>query len=336
MKPVPVVARAARMIFKRDDVTPAQQAAFVYLATCCKTLDEEPNCFPSVAALAAALNVVERSARRILREIEGRGLVRTEHGAGGDARGGKTSRYYLIGLTPGHLSPGVDDDGNEQILSGGHQSPGVNGDSGLKPPFSRIEASHHPRTPESPGHLSPPDKKCHNPRTPMSPVTIEGTIEKERKKSIPPLPPQKPKTVDLFAAPPPALLSNAVVVEAWNAMAKEAGLATVAKVDGRRASDLGRLMKRLPLPQILDAIATLGALPASAFVRGGGRDGWRATFDWFVRPPDRNGGNGAVRLLEGQFAASEPMSNFDRTRASIDRDMDAWRDELTPTMEALP
>jgi len=84
-----------------------------------------------------------------------------------------------------------------------------------------------------------------------------------------------------------------LLVEAWNARASPNGLRGVRGLDAERRAKLGRLRKEYDQPTLLEAVGIAGA---SGFCCGQGDRGWRAGFDWFLRPA-------SVRaLLEGAYA----------------------------------
>ena len=72
-----------------------------------------------------------------------------------------------------------------------------------------------------------------------------------------------------------------VMLDAWNGHAGTHGLRAVRHLDAERRKKLATLRREYDQTTLLDAIAVAGA---SAFCRGQGDRGWRAGFDWFLRP----------------------------------------------------
>jgi uncharacterized protein YdaU (DUF1376 family) len=85
--------------------------------------------------------------------------------------------------------------------------------------------------------------------------------------------------------------SIAALVSAWDSMAKAHGLPAIrALTEARRRSAQARLREHGE-SEILKAVALVGERP---FLLGGGRRGWKADFDWLLRPAS------IPRILERQ------------------------------------
>lgn len=112
-----------------------------------------------------------------------------------------------------------------------------------------------------------------------------------------------------------------VVVEAWNAMAKGAGLAQVTVVSGRRRDKLALGLRDHGTDGVLEAIREVGL---SGFCRGKNEREWKADFDWLVE-------RGMAKAREGKY----------RDRASpVDtrRQQPVWRTEgayVKPEVEEI-
>jgi hypothetical protein len=82
------------------------------------------------------------------------------------------------------------------------------------------------------------------------------------------------------------------VVEAWNDMAKRTGLPVVRKLTPDRVKSLSRRIHENSIDEFTEAIR---AIEQSEFLRGGGRNGWRADFDFLLSPTKFN------KILEGTY-----------------------------------
>lgn len=80
------------------------------------------------------------------------------------------------------------------------------------------------------------------------------------------------------------------VVEKWNSL----GLSQIRSIKGgtKRYDMLKRRIKDYGLPAILEA---LDNVQKSAYLKGGGKNGWVITFDWFILP------NNFVKVLDGNY-----------------------------------
>lgn len=110
--------------------------------------------------------------------------------------------------------------------------------------------------------------------------------------------------------PPPPVpkrtFNSQSVVDAWNGMAVKAGLTQVKKLTEERRK---RLRARLEEHGETTLIAAIERVPESAFLMGAGERGWKATFDFMLRPEN------CAKLIEGAY------HNKGEGRAS------AWRGE---------
>lgn len=82
------------------------------------------------------------------------------------------------------------------------------------------------------------------------------------------------------------------VAEAWNASATALGLPTVSKLSTARRRKASCRIREHPFE---DWAAALAAIRRSRFLQGENPRGWRANFDWFLRPETIS------KLLEGQY-----------------------------------
>ena len=82
------------------------------------------------------------------------------------------------------------------------------------------------------------------------------------------------------------------VVEAWNDMARRTGLPLVRKLTPDRVKSLNRRIRENTIEEFTEAIS---AIEQSPFLRGAGKSGWRADFDFLLSPTKFN------RILEGTY-----------------------------------
>ncbi len=84
---------------------------------------------------------------------------------------------------------------------------------------------------------------------------------------------------------------------AWNDMARQHGLAQVSEVTAKRATMLrARINERWKADPMGKWAAYLAAIAASPFLRGENQRGWKANFDWAIRP------DSPVRVAEGRYS----------------------------------
>lgn len=82
------------------------------------------------------------------------------------------------------------------------------------------------------------------------------------------------------------------VVEAWNDMAERLGLPTIRKLSSTRLRQLRARMRDHGIDDFTEAIS---AIERSPFLRGEGRNGWRADFDFLLQP------SSFLKLIEGSY-----------------------------------
>lgn len=99
-----------------------------------------------------------------------------------------------------------------------------------------------------------------------------------------------PNGTVISTAKPPTLLPEHVI-EVWNEVAARLALPQARLTDKRRAQIKARIREY----QIDDFIAALLAIERSSFLRGDNERGWRADFDFFIRPSN------FVKLIEGSY-----------------------------------
>lgn len=82
------------------------------------------------------------------------------------------------------------------------------------------------------------------------------------------------------------------VVDAWNSL----GLSKVNKIllDTERGKMLRKRIKDYGIEDVLRAVENVRASP---FLNGSNKNGWQATFDWFIRP------NNFPKVLDGNYSA---------------------------------
>jgi len=95
-------------------------------------------------------------------------------------------------------------------------------------------------------------------------------------------------------SPPPPSGEAEAVMEAWNRMAETAGLPQVKMLSaGRRKHLLSRLRETAWRGVWAEAIAQVPTVPALC---GRNDRGWKANFDWFLRPES------VAKLVEGRYS----------------------------------
>ena len=83
-------------------------------------------------------------------------------------------------------------------------------------------------------------------------------------------------------------------------MAAEAGLPQVKEVTPKRAAALkARIQERWQRDPLGAWNRYLAAIAASPFLRGESERGWKADFDWAIRP------DSPVRIAEGKYGTTE-------------------------------
>jgi hypothetical protein len=84
---------------------------------------------------------------------------------------------------------------------------------------------------------------------------------------------------------------------AWNDMARQHGLLQVSEVTPKREAMIrARINERWKDNPPQKWAAYLAAIAASPFLRGENQRGWRANFDWAIRP------DSPVRVAEGKYS----------------------------------
>jgi hypothetical protein len=106
--------------------------------------------------------------------------------------------------------------------------------------------------------------------------------------------------------------THEAVVAAWNAIRPIAGLPGVElckTITAKRRVALGQRIKTAWWRDNWQA--ALAAVADSTFCHGGGKEGWRAGLDWFLRPDT------AAKLLEGKYADREQGNGRHDPRGNI-------------------
>ena len=108
-----------------------------------------------------------------------------------------------------------------------------------------------------------------------------------------PIPDSKPvNKPDMDMSSSDDSITPEVVVEAWNDLADDAGLARVAKLTPQRRKQVIARLKEYP-PE--DWSKALTAIYNSKFLRGENDRGWKANFDFLLQP------SSFVKLIEGAY-----------------------------------
>ena len=106
------------------------------------------------------------------------------------------------------------------------------------------------------------------------------------------------------------------VAEAWNSL----GLSKVSKIASgtERYNLLNKRIKDYGIDRVLEAIENVRK---SSFLMGGGKNGWTATFDWFIKP------NNFPKVLDGNYIDTDkPNKNSGRVQSIPPGDAkDIWK-----------
>ena len=251
------------------------------------------NAFPSVDTISHDTGVSRRTVQAILAEFRASGvLVAERHELGG--RG--LSTVYMIDLERARaLHP----------FSAAEPETKVSADAATKEKKGASLASFPPPSPSAKGASG--DKKgareCTKGCESFAPEP-RGTVSRNRQVASPVVPPTQ--IDDLTEA-----------VNAYNKLADRIGLA---KVQNFSAARRRKLRQRLAECGGLEGwSAALAKVQASSFLTGGGREGWRADFDFMIQAKS------FTKIPEGAYddnlrrggAASEIQAAFDRMDAAV-------------------
>lgn len=88
-----------------------------------------------------------------------------------------------------------------------------------------------------------------------------------------------------------------MVPAAWNAMAARCKLSPITKMTDERVK---RLRERIREHGVNAILAAIESIPDSWFLLGGGERGWKADFDWLVRPEGKKP-QPLLQLIEGHW-----------------------------------
>jgi hypothetical protein len=164
------------------------------------------------------------------------------------------------------------------------------------------------------------------------------STESQNEGRSPPPPPEPRASARQVAADLPAERQR--IVDAWNAMADRAGLPHVKAMPPKRIAALNARIHENGADAVVEAIA---GIEQSEFLCGAGGRGWKADFDWLLRPL------AVPRTREGAYAdrrdprAPGPkLGAIDQTRADwglgsfLTPVWDDRDDERVPVLEHQP
>ena len=243
------------------------------------------------STLAKMSRLSERHISRILGQLVDDGEIEIEK-----IRPGTSTVYFL---TPGGV-PVVPIDKDDHIDKAGPETPDK---------MSGVEANDAENVGDStPDKMSsPPPTKC--PPTPDSHVTPPLTPMSGEPLSEPLEPKEEPSPPVV----PPVQSENLIeAVRAYNVLAEKVGLARVQNFNDNRRR---KLRRRLAECGGLEGwSAALAKVECSNFLTGGGREGWRADFDFMLQAKS------FTKILEGAYddnlrgggKMSEVQAAFDR------------------------
>lgn len=154
-------------------------------------------------------------------------------------------------------------------------------------------ADHTPQNQGSTVPLTPQNQEPTFELTPQNQESLNPPVRVHQKS-----PPDSPPT------PPTGGEASAVdaIMLAWNGMAKEASLTCITSVNGQRRQHARARLEEHGLDNVLSAIAQVGQ---SDFLCGSGNRGFRASFDWLMKPSN------FVKVLEGNYAVRHRKPAFD-------------------------
>jgi uncharacterized protein YdaU (DUF1376 family) len=115
--------------------------------------------------------------------------------------------------------------------------------------------------------------------------------ERISERNAPPPPPMKEEVSEPNGSLVTALRPEHVV-EAWNDMADRHGLPKVVKLSPERRRKLNSRIREHSIEDFTEAIS---AIERSPFLKGDGRAGWRANFDFLLQPTS------FLKLIEGSY-----------------------------------
>ena len=275
------------------DRTQAKGGPLLALLALADSANKETGCsWLGVPTLAKMSRLSERHISRILGQLVDAGEIKIVK-----IRPGTSTVYFL---TPGGV-PVVPIDRDGGVGNIGAETPdnksGVEtdgaGDGGGSTPdiMSPSPPTKYHTTPDI--HVTPPP-------TPMSGEPLEEPKKEPTPRIIPPIQTDHP----------------AEAVQAYNTLAERAGLAKVQNFTDARRRQLRRRLAECG--GVEGWSAALVKVEASNFLTGGGRDGWRADFDFMLQAKS------FTKILEGAYddnprrggASSEVQAAFDRMDAA--------------------
>lgn len=121
------------------------------------------------------------------------------------------------------------------------------------------------------------------------------------------------------------------VLDAWNSMAKKNGLPVARELTPSRRKHLSARLREFGVPRLLEGIDSIGR---AAFCRGDNDRGWKADFDFFLRP-DR-----CSRACDGGYETIKTKGGLNPTRltgfaAAAYRDYVGNQDDPPPQSSLL-
>ena len=277
-----------------EGLTMAKKVVLIVLAN---HLNEQTGqCFPSLDRIARHAACNERTVRRAITDLETDGLIRVERSSG------RSAHNYAI-LTD-REAPNVDTKSTlrESRSEAGqpglsvHQ-PGLSVHSNMDSVSATRTLCPSTRTQSPPNQKEPEKEPLEEP-----PPNQRARGEPPPLELVPPSPRKKPREEDPTEA----------AVEIWNLVCGKIGNGVVSKItDGRRSALRARMREDFH-NDLVEWRRYCEDISLNAFLTGGGERGWRADFDWALKP-----GN-VVKVREGKFSdaprAPPKPSNLDFAR----------------------
>lgn len=110
-----------------------------------------------------------------------------------------------------------------------------------------------------------------------------------------------------------SLTAHQLVVDTFN---------TVAQLKARLTPKRRKTIATRLRDKSWDYVAACEKIPESTFLNGGGKDGWKITFDWFLKP------DSVTRILEGEFpnekSGGQQFVNYTPPTAGANEDVEGF------------
>jgi hypothetical protein len=260
--------------------------------------NDNGRCWPSQTSLAARTRCSERGVQKMIDALIKAGEVELIRAGGGR---GRSAEYrlpkYLKGEqgSPNTETKGEQGTGNVKTLKGERGS--RKGERGDVKGEQAVPPNHQ-------GTINEPS---------VEPSEAAGAAKKEEDEDA------------ILGGPKKASVEVDLIVETWNA---QSGVSKILLplTAGRKTHLAARLQETLFRTRAIEGISRV---TGSKFCRGGGPRGWKATFDWFIKPGT------LTKILEGQYDDETPTKPNDhrklRDATERERDRTGLEGQAIPT-----